>query len=105
MDFAEQVKSSVDIVSVVGEHVRLRKSGAYRFMGLCPFHQEKTASFTVHASLQLYKCFSCGVSGDVFKFVMEIEGISFYEALKSLAERHGIPMPKRSSYADEDSRQ
>jgi DNA primase len=104
MDFAEQVKSSVDIVSVVGEHVKLRRSGAYRFMGLCPFHNEKTPSFTVHATHQFYKCFSCGAGGDVFKFVMEIEGLSFYEALKSLAERHGIPMPKRSQYADEDSR-
>jgi DNA primase len=104
MDFAEQVKGSVDIVSVVGEHVRLRKSGANRYMGLCPFHTEKTPSFTVHVTHQFYKCFSCGVSGDVFKFVMEIEGLSFYEALKSLAERHGIPMPKRSQYADEDSK-
>jgi DNA primase len=104
MDFAEQVKGSIDIVGVVGEHVRLRKSGPHRYMGLCPFHQEKTASFTVHVARQFYKCFSCGAAGDVFKFVMEIEGISFYEALKALAERNGIPMPKRSQYADEDSR-
>src|SRR5215208_11574 len=104
MDFAEQVKGSVDIVCVVGEHVRLRKSGPYRYMGLCPFHQEKTASFTVHVARQFYKCFSCGAFGDVFKFVMEIEGISFYEALKALAERNGIPMPQRSQYADEESK-
>jgi DNA primase len=104
MDFAEQVKSAVDIVGVVGEHVRLRKSGPHRYMGLCPFHQEKTASFTVHVTRQFYKCFSCGVAGDVFKFVMEIEGITFPEALKSLAERNGIPIPKRPQYADEDSK-
>ena len=104
MDFVEQLKGSVDIVAVVGEHVRLRKSGAYRYMGLCPFHNEKTPSFTVHATHQFYKCFSCGAGGDVFKFVMEIEGLSFYEALKSLAERYGIPMPKRSQYADEDTK-
>src|SRR5689334_21021942 len=104
MDFAEQVKSAVDIAAVVGEHVRLRKSGPYRYMGLCPFHQEKTPSFTVHIARQFYKCFSCGAAGDVFKFVMEIEGLSFPEALKSLAERNGIPIPKRSQYADEDSR-
>ncbi len=104
MDFAEQLKGAVDIVAVVGEHVRLRKSGAYRYMGLCPFHNEKTPSFTVHATHQFYKCFSCGAGGDVFKFVMEIEGLSFYEALKSLAERYGIPMPKRSQYADEDTK-
>ncbi len=103
MDFAEQVKTSVDIVSVVGEHVKLRRSGAYRYMGLCPFHNEKTPSFTVHATHQFYKCFSCGAGGDVFTFVMEIEGLSFFEALKSLAERYGIPMPKRPQFADEDS--
>jgi DNA primase len=73
-------------------------------MGLCPFHSEKSPSFTVHVVHQFYKCFSCGVSGDVIKFVMEKEGLTFYEALKSLAERYGIAMPKRSQYADEDSK-
>jgi DNA primase len=104
MDFVEQLKSSVDIVSVVGEWVRLRRSGANRYMGLCPFHNEKSPSFTVHVVHQFYKCFSCGAGGDVVKFVMEKEGLSFYEALKSLSERYGIPMPKRSQYADEDSK-
>jgi DNA primase len=104
MDFAAQVKGSVDIAGVIGEHVRLRRSGPNRHMGLCPFHQEKTPSFTVNVTHQFYKCFSCGAAGDVFNFVMEIEGISFYEALKSLAERHGIPVPKRSQYADDDSK-
>jgi DNA primase len=104
MDFVEQLKSSVDIVSVVGEYVRLKKSGTQRYMGLCPFHSEKTPSFTVHVVHQFYKCFSCGAGGDVVKFVMEKEGISFYEALKLLAERYGIPMPKRSQYADEESK-
>ena len=104
MDFVEQLKSSVDIVSVVGEYVKLRRSGANRYMGLCPFHSEKTPSFTVHVVYQFYKCFSCGVHGDVVKFVQEKEGLSFYEALKSLSERYGIPMPKRSGYADEDSK-
>src|ERR1700690_3318282 len=104
MDFVEQLKSSVDIVSVVGEYVKLRRSGANRYMGLCPFHSEKTPSFTVHVVHQFYKCFSCGAGGDVVKFVMEKEGLSFYEALKSLAERYGIPMPKRSQYSDDDSR-
>ena len=104
MDFVEQLKSSVDIVSVIGEYVRLRRSGANRYMGLCPFHQEKSPSFTVHVVHQFYKCFSCGAGGDVIKFVMEKEGVSFYEALKSLSERYGIPMPKRSNYADEDAK-
>lgn len=104
MDFAEQVKSSVRIEDVVGELVRLRKSGTHRFMGLCPFHTEKSPSFTVHLTLQIYKCFSCGEAGDVFNFVMKTQGLSFFEALKLLAERYGIPMPKRSQYADDDSR-
>ena len=104
MDFVEQLKSSVDIVSVIGEYVKLRRSGANRYMGLCPFHSEKTPSFTVHVVHQFYKCFSCGAGGDVVKFVMEKEGLSFYEALKSMSERYGVPMPKRSQYADEDSK-
>jgi len=104
MDFAEQVKSSVNIVDVIQEFVRLRPSGPNRYMGLCPFHNEKKPSLTVHVVHQFYKCFSCGVAGDVFKFVMETQGISFYEALKQLAERYGIPMPKRSQFADEDAR-
>jgi DNA primase len=104
VEFVEQLKSSVDIVNVIGEYVRLRRSGTNRYTGLCPFHNEKNPSFSVHAVHQFYKCFSCGAGGDVLKFVMEKEGVSFYEALKSLSERYGIPMPKRSQYADEDSK-
>ena len=104
MEFVEQLKSSVDIVTVIGEYVRLRRSGTNSFTGLCPFHNEKNPSFRVHAVHQFYKCFSCGAGGDVVKFVMEKEGVSFYEALKSLAERYGIAMPKRSNLADEDSK-
>ena len=104
MDFVEQLKSSVDIVNVIGDYVKLRRSVANRYMGLCPFHNEKTPSLTVHVVHQFYKCFSCGAGGDVVKFVMEKEGLSFYEALKSMSERYGVPMPKRSQYADEDSK-
>jgi len=105
LDFAAQVKASVDIVSVVGEYVRLRRVGAAQsYIGLCPFHTEKTPSFRVHANHQFYKCFGCGQGGDVFKFVQEIERISFYEALKQLAERSGIPLPKRSEYTDADTK-
>ena len=104
MDFKEQLKSSVDIVKVIGEYVRLRKTGVSRYTGLCPFHNEKTPSFSVHAGHQFYKCFGCGAAGDVLKFVMEFEHVSFPEALKLLAERNGIPMPKRAEYADEDTR-
>jgi len=105
LDFAAQVKSSVDIVSVVGEYVRLKKVGATQsYTGLCPFHTEKTPSFRVHSNHQFYKCFGCGQGGDVFKFVQEIERISFFEALKLLAERSGIPLPKRSESADADTK-
>jgi DNA primase len=104
MDFAEHVKSSIDIVEIIGQYVRLKRIGSSpRSTGLCPFHTEKTPSFSVHSSHQFYKCFGCGAGGDVFKFVMEIERISFFEALKSLAESHGIAMPKRE-YSDPDSK-
>ncbi len=105
MDFARQLKSSVDIVDVVGERVRLKRSGATpNWMGLCPFHTEKTPSFNVNAKIQRYKCFGCGESGDVIKFVMELDGVTFLEAMKSLAERYGIPMPQRSEHSDREGR-
>jgi DNA primase len=105
MDFVEQLKSSIDIVKVIGEYVRLKRVGATgRYVGLCPFHQEKTGSFNVNQSRQFYKCFGCGVGGDVLKFVQEIDGLTFPETLKMLSERAGIPMPKRSEYADADSK-
>ena len=104
MDFVEQLKSAVDIVTVVGEYVRLRKSSSSRYMGLCPFHSEKTPSFSVNVSHQRYYCFGCHATGDVLQFVQEIEHISFYDALKSLAERYGVPIPRRSQYSDEESR-
>jgi DNA primase len=105
MDFVEQLKSSIDIVKVIGEYVRLKRTGSTsNYKGLCPFHQEKSPSFNVNQSRQFYKCFGCGVGGDVLKFVQEIDGLTFPEALKMLAERAGIPMPKRNEYADADSK-
>jgi DNA primase len=104
MDFAEQVKSSVDIVKTIEQYVRLKRSGSTgRYLGLCPFHTEKTPSFNVNAAMQRYRCFGCGQGGDLLQFVMEIERISFFEALKLIAERNGIPMPKRD-YSDPDSK-
>ena len=70
--------------------------------GLCPFHQEKTPSFNVNQTRQFYKCFGCGAGGDVLKFVMEVDGLTFPETLKLLSERHGIPMPQRPEYSDSD---
>ena len=106
MDFVDQLKSSVDIVKVIREYVPSLKriGGGTRYMGLCPFHTEKTPSFSVHATHQFYKCFGCDAKGDMFKFVMEIEGVTFPEALKLIAERNGIAMPKRQGFSDPESR-
>jgi DNA primase len=104
MDFVEQVKTAVDIVSVVGEYVRLRKATSSRYTGLCPFHTEKTASFSVNAAHQYFYCFGCHAKGDVFNFLMQIEGLTFFESLKLLSERYGIPMPQRREFSDAESR-
>ncbi len=105
VEFRDQVKTASDIVRVAGEYVRLTRIGqAGRHRGLCPFHTEKTPSFWVYQDKQFYKCFGCGVGGDVFKFVMEIEALSFWEALKLLAERNGIPLPKRSDISDDKTK-
>ncbi|HEY1660494.1 MAG TPA: DNA primase [Candidatus Sulfotelmatobacter sp.] len=95
-DFAYTVKQQADIVRIVGDYVRLKKAGAQNFSGLCPFHGEKTPSFSVHATRQFYHCFGCGVSGDVFSFVQKIENITFPEAVRLVAQKLGIPLPKAS---------
>jgi DNA primase len=105
MEFKEELRSQVDIVKVIGDHVRLKRQGSTgRYLGLCPFHQEKTPSFNVNQTRQFYKCFGCGVSGDVFKFLMEHDGLTFYESLQFLAERQGMQMPQRSALADNESK-
>ncbi|MFQ5927871.1 MAG: DNA primase [Terriglobia bacterium] len=91
---AEKVKQQADIVRVVGDYLRLKKAGQ-NFMGLCPFHSEKTPSFAVHPVKQIYHCFGCGVGGDVFSFVMEMEKVSFPEALRLVATKCGIALPAR----------
>jgi len=98
---AERVKQQADIVRVVGEYVRLKKTGK-DFSGLCPFHQEKTPSFTVSPIKQIFYCFGCGKGGDVFNFVMEMERCEFPDALRLVAEKCGIsiPKPKPSSPAE-----
>ncbi len=85
----EEVRSASDVLDVVGEYVRLKKRGS-NYFGLCPFHSENTPSFSVNPDLGIYKCFGCGVGGDVFHFVTSIEGISFPEAVRLLASRAGI---------------
>jgi DNA primase len=102
--FAERVKQQADIVRVIGEYVRLKKSGQ-SFTGLCPFHQEKTPSFNVHPVRQIYHCFGCGVGGDVFQFVMEMEKSTFPEAVRTVAEKCGIPIPKPRDRSPEERRE
>jgi len=102
--FAEKVKQQADIVRVVGEYVRLKKSGQ-NFTGLCPFHAEKSPSFAVHPTKQIYHCFGCGVGGDVFKFVMEMEKCSFPEAIRVVAEKCGISIPRPKERSPEERKE
>jgi DNA primase len=102
--FAERVKQQADVVRVIGEYVRLKKSGQ-NFTGLCPFHQEKTPSFAVHPVKQIYHCFGCGAGGDVFKFVMELEKCTFPEAIRTVAEKCGIAIPKPRERSPEERRE
>jgi len=102
--FAERVKQQADIVRVIGEYVRLKKAGQ-NFVGLCPFHNEKTPSFAVHPVRQMYHCFGCGVGGDVFKFVMEMEKLEFMDAVRAVAEKCGIPVPQRKPRSPAERRE
>jgi DNA primase len=107
-DFAQLVKQQADIVRIVGEYITLKKSGSQNYAGLCPFHGEKTPSFSVHAVRQFYHCFGCNEGGDVFSFVQKIENVGFPEAVKIVAQKCGIPLPKRefsSPEQAEESRQ
>jgi DNA primase len=103
LDFAQTVKQQADIVRVIGEYVRLKKAGAQNFSGLCPFHGEKTPSFSVHAGRQFFHCFGCGQSGDVFTFIQKIENVSFPEAVRTVAQKCGIPLPKREFSSPEEA--
>src|ERR1700730_7742144 len=102
--FADRVKQQADIVRVVGEYVRLKKSGQ-NFTGLCPFHSEKTPSFAVHPVKQIYHCFGCGAGGDVFKFVMEMDKITFPESVRAVAEKCGIAIPRARERTPEERKE
>ncbi len=91
----EEIRSRVDIVALIGEVVPLKRSGA-NYKGRCPFHEEKTPSFNVNGPKQMFHCFGCHVGGDVFGFVMRIDGLSFPEALRKLAERAGVQLPEQT---------
>ena len=102
-DFAQTVKQQADIVKIVEGYIRLRKAGAQNYTGLCPFHKEKSPSFSVHAVRQFYHCFGCHASGDVFSFVGKIENVSFPEAVRIVAQKCGIPLPKREFSSPEEA--
>jgi DNA primase len=102
-DFAQTVKQQADIVKVIESYIRLRKAGAQRFTGLCPFHKEKTPSFSVHAGQQFFYCFGCQATGDVFSFVGKIENVGFPEAVRIVAQKCGIPLPKREFSSPEEA--
>jgi DNA primase len=103
--FAQSLKQQADIVRIVGEYVALKRAGAQNYTGLCPFHKEKTPSFSVHASKQFYHCFGCGESGDVFKFVEKIENVTFPEAVRGVAQKLGVPLPKASFHSGQEARE
>ena len=102
--FAQTVKQQVDIVKIVSEYVKLRKTGAQNFTGLCPFHKEKTGSFSVNAHHGFFYCFGCHEKGDVFTFVMKMDVITFPEAVRAVAVKAGIPLPKREFSSPEEAR-
>ena len=103
-DFSENVKRQVDIVKVIEGYIRLRNAGAQRFKGLCPFHKETTPSFNVNGGpLQYFYCFGCQETGDVFSFVGKIENVTFPEAVRIVAQKAGIPLPKREFSSPEEA--
>ncbi len=104
-NFAQTVKSQVDIVKIVGEYLKLRKAGAQNYTGLCPFHKEKSPSFSVNAAHGYFYCFGCHEKGDVFTFVMKMDSVSFPEAVRAVAGKAGIALPKRDFSNPEEARE
>lgn len=102
-DLAAQIKEQADIVQVIGECVELKRAGV-RYLGLCPFHGEKTPSFSVHPGQQFFYCFGCGASGDVYSFLMKYHNLDFPGALKALARRYQIEIPEKVQSAQEQER-
>ena len=98
-DFIDRVRESTNIVDLVGQYVQLRRTGG-NHQGLCPFHNEKTASFSVSEQKQVYHCFGCKAGGSVFSFVERYMGLTFPEAIEYLAKRASLPMPVASEAVD-----
>jgi DNA primase len=102
-DFIERVRESTNIVDVIGQVTQLRRAGTNRYTGLCPFHNEKTPSFSVSEDKQFYHCFGCKKGGNVFSFVQETQGLNFREAVEYLAGRANIPIPKEALVTKDDA--
>ena len=98
-EIIDEVRQTNDIVDIISQYVHLKRSGR-NFFGLCPFHNEKSPSFSVSPDKQIFHCFGCGVGGNVFTFLTKIEGISFIEAVQTLAERSNIQLPTLENSAD-----
>src|SRR5437899_411645 len=103
-DFAQNLKLQADIVRVVGDYVSLKKAGAQNYSGLCPFHKENTPSFRVHETKQYYYCFGCGEKGDVYSFVQKIENITFPEAVRAVAQKIGVALPKTTFSSEAEAK-
>ncbi len=101
-DFIDTLREQTDIVEVIGQYVELRRRGQ-SWVGLCPFHTEKTPSFTVTPSRDMFKCFGCGKGGDIYSFMMDHQQLSFGQAVEQLAGRAGIPMPRQTGAVSDDS--
>ena len=98
-EIIEEVRQSNDIIDVISQYVHLKRSGR-NYFGLCPFHNEKSPSFSVSPDKQIFHCFGCGVGGNVFTFLMKIEGINFIEAVQMLAEKSQIQLPTLANSGD-----
>jgi DNA primase len=101
--FIQELLARVDVVEIVGRYVQLKKGGA-NFMGLCPFHGEKSPSFSVSPSKQFYHCFGCGKNGNAISFLMEHAGMTFVEAVKDLAQQYGMQVPEDDASPSERAR-
>ncbi|MEO7030336.1 MAG: DNA primase [Acidobacteriaceae bacterium] len=103
--FSQQVKDQADIVRIIGDYVKLRKAGAQNYTGLCPFHKEKSGSFSVNVAKRFYYCFGCHETGDVFTFVMKMDSLSFPEAVRAVAQKVGIALPQRQFHSADEARE